>query len=132
MAAARFELYVPAHGPGRRRRPAEAPVAWRLLTANNRDLGRSAAALPDAAACLAALGRLRATLPGPSVVVSSPDGRDRWTWRIVVDARDAAVSSRVYQRRVQAEAACGIFVRLAAGAPVSTTIRLAGTGPDVR
>jgi hypothetical protein len=134
VAAARFELYALAQrGTARGRRQLDAPVTWRLLSGNNRDLGRAAAPAADAEACLAALDRLRAALASPAVVVSSPDGRSRWTWRISVDEVDAAVSSRVYQRRVQAEAACAVFLSLAAGAPVAVgVIRLVGSGRAAR
>jgi hypothetical protein len=129
VAAARFELYALARpGIPRARRQPDAPVTWRLLSGNNRDLGRAAASFPDAAACLAGIQRLRVALATPVVSVSSPDGRSRWTWRIAVDPADGAVSSRVYQRRVQAEAACAVFLNLAVDAPVAGVVRLVGSG----
>jgi hypothetical protein len=133
VAAARFELYALARtGTARARWQQDAPVTWRLLSGNNRDLGRAAESFPDAATCLAAIERLRTALASPAVSVSSPDGRSRWTWRIAVETVDSAVSSRVYQRRVQAEAACAVFLGLAADAPVAGVVRLVGSGRAVR
>jgi hypothetical protein len=133
VAAARFELYALARsGIPHARRQADAPVTWRLLSGNNRDLGRAAQSFPDATACLAAIERLRVALAEPVVTVTSPDGRSRWTWRIAVDSVDGAVSSRVYQRRVQAESACAVFLGLAADAPVTGVVRLVGSGRAAR
>jgi hypothetical protein len=132
VAAARFELYALA-GPGSRpRRPSDAPVTWRLLSGNNRDLGRAAGSFPDVDACVAAVHRLRAALSTSTVSVTSPDGRSRWTWRVAVDAVEVAVSSRMYQRRVQAEAAYAVFLTLAADAPVTEAVRLVGANRAAR
>jgi hypothetical protein len=134
VAAARFELYVPARpaGAARGRERSAAPVTWRLLAGNNRDLGRAAGTFPDVASCHAALLRLRTALVEPAVSVTSPDGRTRWRWRIGAGPESAAVASRVYQRRVQAEAACAAFVSLAAHAPVAEVVRLVGAGGAAR
>jgi hypothetical protein len=133
VTGARFELYVPARPlAGRARRQPDAPVSWRLLSGNNRDLGRAAATFPDVDECRAAVGRLRAALADPQTSIGSPDGRTRWNWQIWVGPVQAAVSSRVYQRRVQAEAACAVFLSLAAGAPITETVRLVGSGRAVR
>lgn len=129
MAAARFELYTPMRATvPRARATAGAPVTWRLLSGNNRDLGHAPSLFADAAACLAELDRLRLALLRVTIAVSSPDGRARWIWRVSVDAVDAAVASRVYQRRVQAEAACAVFLELAGGASVAGVVRVAGAG----
>jgi hypothetical protein len=127
VAAARFELYVlsrrrggapPAAGPG---------VTWRLLSSNNRDLGRAPGTFPDVESCVRMLRNLQGALAG-AVAVISRDGRARWTWRLRLnvgdDAVDVAVSSRAYQRRVQSEYACAAFRSLAPGAEVIATPRV--------
>lgn len=130
MTAARFEMYaVVPRGSGRPRPARTDPteVTWRLLSGNNRDLGRAAGGFPDVATCMAALERLRILLPAATMAISSPDGRVRWTWRLRVELPepvDVAVSSRGYQRRVQAEAAATVFLALAAAAPVTDSLRL--------
>jgi hypothetical protein len=101
-------------------------ITWRLLSGNNRDLGRAAAPFADAASARAAVHELRRALATSVSSVASPDGRGRWTWRVSVNGQDLAVSSRQYQRRVQAEAACASFVALAVAAPVPEGVRQVG------
>jgi hypothetical protein len=125
VTAARFEMYAVVRRTAARSRPdPPTAVTWRLLSGNNRDLGRAASAFPDTRSCLTAVRELRRMLPGAVVAVGSPDGRGRWTWRIRLDSVEVAVSSRGYQRRVQAEAACRVFLSLVADAQVTDTLRL--------
>ena len=125
MTDARFEMYaVVPRTAARARTDQLASVTWRLLSGNNRDLGRAATGFADPAACLAAVQRLREMLHSAVVTVGSPDGRGRWTWRVRLDDAEVAISSRAYQRRVQAEAACRVFLGLAVGARVTEDLRL--------
>jgi hypothetical protein len=121
MASARFELYL--NTVGRADNSVERTVvAWRLLTNNNRDLGRGAAFYPDVVSCADAVRQLqRGLVAARSAMVRS--GRTTWTWRITVDGREVAASSRTYQRRVQAESACTVFLSLAAAAEIADNIR---------
>jgi hypothetical protein len=117
MALARFEIY-----PLRRPTAVPGTVSWRLLATNNRDLGRAAAPFPDVPACLASIGTLRRAFRA-AVPVATRDGRAVWTWRVQLDGLDLAVSSRGYQRRVQAEHACAIFLDLVPAAAVTESTR---------
>jgi hypothetical protein len=123
VAAARFELYARARRAADRAGSSPPLITWRLLSGNNRDLGRAATSFPDVASARAAVRELQRALATAAVSVASPDGRARWTWRISLADGDVAVSSRQYQRRVQAEAACASFVSLAADAPVPDAVR---------
>jgi hypothetical protein len=134
VAAARFEIYIrtlrkgtaapadPAAPPDRSRPAADAAVTWRLLSSNNRDLGRAARLYPDVETCLRTVRHLQGVV-ADAVAVTSRDGRAQWTWRLQVDAVDVAVSSRAYQRRVQSEYACAAFRGLAPRAEVIETPR---------
>jgi hypothetical protein len=125
VASARFELYLPARrepDPGELPGPAE--VTWRLLSSNNRDLGRAAGTFADAAACLVTVRRLQRRVH-ESVAIQLRAGRVAWTWRVRLDGADIAVSSRTYQRRVQAESACAVFLGLVPLATVADAPRLA-------
>jgi hypothetical protein len=82
-----------------------------MLAANNRDVARSADAFPDVATCVAAIERLQREVCA-AVIVASRVGRADWSWRLRLEAVDIAVSSRTYQRRLQCEAACALFVEL--------------------
>lgn len=122
MAAARFEIYI----VGRRSAAGNEPVAegatWRLLSNNNRDLGRAGAIFPDVDSCVAAVERLR-RVGDRAVPLAMRDGRADWTWRVQVDQVPVAVSSRPYHRRIQAEYACTEFLRLVPGAEVRNALR---------
>jgi hypothetical protein len=77
----------------------EAPwYGWRLLSANNRELGRSATFFPRREDCEAAVAHLRANLERavPMVYVVRPDSL--WRWRLDIDGTEAARSGRAYHR----------------------------------
>jgi uncharacterized protein YegP (UPF0339 family) len=103
----------------------DSPLSWRLLAANNRDVARSATPYPDLATCLKAVADLQARIED-AVAVAARSGRADWSWRLRVDGQDVAVSSRTYQRRLQCEAACSLFVSLVHDA----TLDLFDFGPD--
>ena len=118
MALPRFTIFV-APERGRPGRPLRADdlhatgihLSWRLLAANNRDVARSAVAYGDLADVLDSVAELQEKV-GDAIAVSTRSGRADWSWRLRLDARDIAVSSRTYQRRLQCEAACSLFVVL--------------------
>jgi hypothetical protein len=118
VALPRFTIFVaPQRGrPGRplRGEDLELPellLCWRLLAANNRDVARSATACSDLDVCLDAVAYLQARI-GDASAVAARAGRADWSWRLRLDGADVAVSSRTYQRRLQCEAACALFVVL--------------------
>jgi hypothetical protein len=71
---------------------------WRLLSANNRELGRSATCFPRREDCEAAVAHLRANLDRavPMVYVVRPDSL--WRWRLEIDDTETARSGRAYHR----------------------------------
>jgi hypothetical protein len=122
VAAARFEIYMV------RRRADGAEIGadgatWRLLSNNNRDLGHAVDVFKDIDLCGAAVEFLRQHAE-QAVPASLRSGRADWSWRVQIGQAAVAVSSRRYQRRVQAEYACGVFLGLVAGAGVMNTVRL--------
>jgi hypothetical protein len=122
MAAARFELYLvprPEADPV----GATALVTWRLLASNNRDLGRAVTTFTDAQSCQVMLRRLQRQI-GEVTTVQVRAGRVDWSWRVRLDGHDVAVSSRTYQRRIQAESACSVFLGLVPDATVTEAPRL--------
>ncbi|MEV4411747.1 hypothetical protein [Catellatospora sp. NPDC049609] len=109
---ARFEFYERA----------SAGVTWRLLSSNNRDLGRSDNGFPDVEACLRAVDEVRAAVAEVEPMIHRVS-RLAWAWRLEAAPGSVAVASRAYQRRVQAQTACDLFLRLAAAAPVNPEVR---------
>jgi hypothetical protein len=118
VATARFTIYVaPCRGRGGRplvrgeKVVADARIGWRLLAANNREVARSASTFDDVQSCVDAVRDLRNHV-SDGLVIASRTGRADWSWRIRIDGVDQAASSRTYQRRLQCEAACALFVEL--------------------
>ncbi|MGW1884825.1 hypothetical protein [Streptomyces sp. NPDC001970] len=97
MVRARF-LYVVRVSP---QRPdgGEKPVGWRLVGANNRELGRGAEAFGSLAECQAAVGELREKVAGARLLMSMSDAASNWTWRVEIEGRVFAVAGRPYLRQ---------------------------------
>ncbi len=74
-------------------------VAWRLLGANNRELGRSPRVFADASAARQAMVELVARRAEVVPTVSSSRSTGLWSWRVDLGADGVAVASRTYQRR---------------------------------
>lgn len=75
-------------------------VAWRLLGANNRELGRSPIWYPDIETCREAVRALKREIGGVTPAMSSvamPGGA--WSWRLVVGGTAVAVAGRPYHRQ---------------------------------
>lgn len=114
MAAARFQFRAVRSAD----RSIDTQVTWRLLATNNRDLGRSSTAFPDLDSCQAAVQQLRRDNAALHAVTTRT-GPTAWSWRIVHDNTVVAVSSRAYQRRIQAEYAGGVMLSLIPAADIA-------------
>ena len=112
MAIARFQFFT--------RRPAT--VEWRLISANNWELGRCAAPGPSLEVCVAAVLDLRATIDGFAEEVL-PDRRGGWRWRLLRDGEAVAVSNRSFHRRLECESTLGQFRKVAGSAPAEARLR---------
>lgn len=126
MAAARFQIFsvidrvpvpgivvtdvvaAPTHRIGAAR---VGPVTWRFMSANNRSIGRAVRDFPDVDSCLSAVRELRRHL-ACATCVTLRDGPRHWMWRVRVGGTDHAVSSRRYERRVQAKNSGESFLEL--------------------
>lgn len=108
MAEPRFLLGVQS-AAGRRERAIRVGWAaasqpcfvWRLVGPNNRELGRSAQAYADTAACRAGVSFLRRQLDHLEVRVWC-DNSTRWLWRLDLNGAPVANSARAYMRRREA------------------------------
>jgi len=86
--------------------------AWRLVGANNHDLGRSFSSYPDLESCRRALAALPARVLTAEPIVTTSDVSGQWGWRLEDGGEPVAVSSRTYPR--QRECAYNIQQFLAA------------------
>ncbi|MGQ0777167.1 MAG: hypothetical protein ACT4NY_22590, partial [Pseudonocardiales bacterium] len=98
-------------------------VAWRFLSANNRSLGQSVVRYHDVESCMAAMRDLQRRL-GAAACVTTQETPGQWTWRIRANGPDLAVSSRRYQRRVEALYACTSFRSLAEKTTISERLQI--------
>lgn len=111
--AARFQLFT--------RRMAT--VEWRLVSANNWELGRCALPRSDDRACLDEIASLQQRI-GAGVDELGAELRGGWRWRLVLEGEVAAVSSRSFLRRTDCESTLRQFRALAVTAPVVPTVRI--------
>lgn len=103
MAPPRFQVIVNAasgrDGVSANLSTTPAPVSWRLLGSNHRELGRSADLFPDIDHCLQAIRDLREAVPNVESHVIAHASATSWFWRIQLGPSVVAISSRLYQRR---------------------------------
>lgn len=81
--------------PGR----ASAWVAWRLVGANNRELGRSPVTYIDLTDCSESVAALRRSVAGAQVVVVVDPSTGCWFWRLDSGGQPIAAAGRSYQRQ---------------------------------
>ncbi|HEV2342956.1 MAG TPA: hypothetical protein VGS97_02580 [Actinocrinis sp.] len=110
MAGPRF-LFVCSNGAGTHARSVIVPntlnpaqksehVAWRLLGANNRELGRSPIWYPDVESCREAVRVLKREIGGVTpAIMSVPQPGGAWSWRLAVSGTPVAVAGRPYHRQ---------------------------------
>lgn len=99
---------------------------WRLLSGNNREVGRSASTWPTVGACVDALAVLRAELDRVTTKVRRAVADMRWEWQVMLDGAAAAVSSKTVDRAIRCELAVDQFLVLAASATLRSEILVVG------
>ncbi|MFF3558888.1 hypothetical protein ACFYXS_02430 [Streptomyces sp. NPDC002574] len=85
-------------------------MGWRLVGANNRELGRSARVYASLAECQAAVLRLRENIGQVRAQLAMADAGSTWTWRVALGGKDVAVSGRTYQRQRECQQNLGLFL----------------------
>jgi hypothetical protein len=115
MASPRFQFFT--------RRTAL--VQWRLISANNWEIGRCAAPMGSLEDCVAAVLNVQASIDSLVEEILS-DGRGGWRWRLLCDDDDGvvvAVASHGFQRRIECESTLAQFRKTASDAAVVPTLR---------
>lgn len=100
-------------------------VAWRLLGANNRELGRSLAVFADDRGCRAGIEAVRAGVGTAQQVLAQELGTGAWSWRLDLPDATLAGASRTYSRERECRYALSAFC---AAVPVAL---LPGGAPPV-
>ena len=76
------------------------PVRWRLLSSNNREIGRGVELYPDAETCRLAVKELQAELDAAETIVRRADA-NVWTWQLTLAGRVVAASAHGYDRQIR-------------------------------
>jgi hypothetical protein len=77
-----------------------APVRWRLLGSNNREIGRGAESFADAETCRIAVKELQMVIDEFESAVRRTDRND-WVWQLRSDDRLVVVSAHGYDRQIR-------------------------------
>ena len=115
MAAPRFQLIPGARLTG----SGGGGVGWRLLGANNRELGRSAVSFAEAESALAAIGRLRVTAAADVSHVLHDQKSGLWVWQLIDNSVLVATSGRGFRHERECRYNLEQFRAAAPTAPTS-------------
>ncbi len=77
--------------------------AWRLLSANNRELGRSFSTFPSSAACAEAVSVLRDSIAYAEASISAGMHTGLWHWEVSLFGTSVAISPRTFSRQRECE-----------------------------
>jgi hypothetical protein len=76
---------------------------WRLLSGNNRELGRGASAFADLESAVSAVVVLRSRLSDVTTRIVREDRPGEWAWILLLGEHPVARSARTYQRLRECE-----------------------------
>lgn len=109
----------PAHIQLFARGPGES-VQWRLLSGNNRELGRGVNHCPDTARCLAGVSQLRSRFTEARGCIRR-SARGVWSWELELDGLPVATSGHDFARLIRCQQGLARFAASFPTAPVGTT-----------
>ncbi|GAA1949297.1 hypothetical protein [Catenulispora subtropica] len=121
MARARYICRSSRPGPARTGAP-----LWRLVGANNRELGRAPEAVAGEGTCCEAVLALQAKLPDASGRVKLAGTANTWSWTVECDGELLAVSGRAYLRQRECQYSLWQFLAAAAVATVAASAEHSG------
>ena len=84
-----------------------AEIRWRLLSGNNRDLGRGAITYPDAASCLVGIKEVLASLDDLEPSIRRHD--HLWRWALHLNDAIVVTGGHAYDRQVRCKQALDHF-----------------------
>ncbi len=106
-------------------------IRWRVLSANNRELGRSYSAVRTAEECLAEIAVMVAAL-AELVTITRRREENLWQWTLLSGNRPVAMGGHAYDRQIRSQEAASRFRSQAASARVSDAIAHSGARRWVR
>lgn len=98
-------------------------TAWRVVGANNRELGRSAATYPDLASCRDAIAFLREHIDEAEGLLANANDTGLWIWRLNIGQRWMAAAGRSYLRRRECQYNLAQFIAEVPTAVLSNDVR---------
>jgi hypothetical protein len=118
-------LSIPS--PGDDEEVAEDAIGWILVSSNNRPLGRGGTTFTSSAACRDAVDMLRRDHPrATSSALAEANGQ--WAWKVDVDGRTVAVSTRTYFRHHECDYNLRRFMEAVPSADLVDGIRIVQSG----
>ncbi len=96
-------------------------IRWRLLSANNRELGRAYRAHVTVEDCVAAIGEMLSALDDLVAHVRRRDG-NTWQWTLLAGNEPVVVSSHLYDREDRSEESARRFRVRARGAQIGAGV----------
>lgn len=97
-------------------------VTWRLVGANNHELGRSPHVHHTLGACCAAVERLKAQVAEVTPLVVMSSGTGAWTWQLVLDEHCVAVAVRTFRRQRECRHSLQLFLSAATEAHIASGV----------
>jgi hypothetical protein len=109
----------------------QGPVRWRLLSGNNRELGRGLGLFADEEECRVAVKQLQCEMGGLLSRVR-PTPPNQWIWELRRAGVPIATSGHPFDRLVRCERGLAQFVDRMADAPITATVMLSDARRWVR
>jgi hypothetical protein len=103
-----------------------APVRWRLLSGNNRELGRGFDEFDDLESCRLGIKHLQSIAADLEPAVLRSDS-STWIWRLHRDGELVAASGHTYDRLIRCRQGLTYFVTKLAAADIGPGLMLTGS-----
>ena len=101
-------------------------MRWRLLSGNNREIGRGAEEFDDPESCRMAIKDLQTTCDALVPAVRRDSGH-AWMWQLSIGERLVAASAHGYDRLIRCERAMAQFRVELRAAPVGDVVMISQT-----
>ncbi|MDP9118630.1 MAG: hypothetical protein M3O28_15460 [Actinomycetota bacterium] len=107
------------------------PVRWRVLSGNNRELGRGLGLFVDAEKCRIAVKELQVSMTAlvPRIRPVSPN---EWVWELRRDGVPVAAAGHAFDRLIRCERGLSQFVDRFADAPIAAALMISDARRWVR